>query len=98
MNKDAAMRISELQRKVLLVLSELEARGHDSPLPAMQLLKLLNSASSKDIYDSNLRTSLHTLHRNGLLQKYRNASLNLAFTLTETGRRKAAAIRYELML
>ena len=92
------MRISELQRKVLLILSELEARGHDSPLPVMQLLKLLNSASSKDIYDTNLRTSLHTLHRNGLLHKYRNASLNLAFSLTETGRRRAAAIRYELVL
>lgn len=98
MNKETAMRISELQRKVLLVLSELEARGHDSPLPVMQLLKLLNSASSKDIYDTNLRTSLHTLHRNGLVEKYRNPSLNLAFTLTETGRRRAAAIRYELVL
>ncbi|MDT8850246.1 chromosome segregation protein ParM [Pantoea dispersa] len=98
MNKEAAMRISELQRKVLLVLSELEARGHDSPLPVMQLLKLLNSASCKDIYDTNLRTSLHTLHRNGLVQKYRNASLHLAFSLTETGRRRAAAIRYELVL
>ncbi len=92
------MRISDLQRKVLLILSELEARGHNSPLPVMQLLRLLNSASSKDIYDTNLRTSLHTLHRNGLVQKYRNASLNLAFNLTETGRRKAAAIRYELVL
>lgn len=92
------MRISDLQRKVLLILSELEARGHNSPLPVMQLLRLLNSASSKDIYDTNLRTSLHTLHRNGLVQKYRNASLNLAFSLTDTGRRKAAAIRYELVL
>jgi len=98
MNKETTMRISELQRKVLLVLSELEARGHYSPLPVMQLLKLLNAATSKDIYDTNLRTSLHTLHRNGLVQKYRNASLNLAFSLTDTGRRKAAAIRYELAL
>lgn len=92
------MRISDLQRKVLLVLCELEARGHNSPLPVMQLLRMLNAASGKDIYDTNLRTSLHTLHRNGLVQKYRNASLNLAFSLTDTGRRKAAAIRYELVL
>ncbi|AVF38251.1 chromosome segregation protein ParM [Rahnella sikkimica] len=92
------MRISELQRKVLLVLSALEARGHDAPLPVMQLLSLLNAAASKDVYASNLRTSLHTLHRYGLLQKYRNASLNLAFALTDTGRRKAEAIRYDLAL
>lgn len=92
------MRISELQRKVLLILSELEARGHCSPLPVTQLLKMLNSASGRDVYDTNLRTSLHTLHRNGLVQKYRNASLKLAFCLTETGRRKAAAIRYKLVL
>jgi len=92
------MRISDLQRKVLLVLSELEVRGHTAPLPVMQLLGLLNAASSKDIYDTNLRTSLHTLHRNGLVKKYRNASLNLAFSLTDPGRRKAAAIRYELVL
>ncbi|WP_324022372.1 chromosome segregation protein ParM (plasmid) [Pantoea sp. JZ29] len=92
------MRISGLQRKVLLILSELEARGHDAPLPVMQLLKILNTASPKEIYDTNLRTSLHTLHRNGLVHKYRNASLNLAFSLTETGRRRAAAIRYELIL
>ncbi|MCX0501624.1 plasmid stabilization protein [Erwinia billingiae] len=38
------------------------------------------------------------MHRNGLVQKYRNASLNLAFSLTDTGRRKADAIRYELVL
>ena len=92
------MRISDLQRKVLLVLSALEARGHDAPLPAMQLLNLLNAAASKDVYATNLRTSLHTLHRYGLVQKYRNASLNLAFALTDTGRRKAEAIRYDLVL
>lgn len=92
------MRISKLQRKVLLVLSALDTRGHDEPLPIMQLLSLLNAAASKDIYATNLRTSLHTLHRYGLVQKYRNASLNLAFTLTDTGRRKAEAIRYDLAL
>jgi len=92
------VRISELQRKVLLVLSALEARGHDAPLPVMQLLSLLNAAASKDVYATNLRTSLHTLHRYGLVQKYRNASLNLAFALTDTGRRKAEAIRYDLVL
>lgn len=92
------MRISELQRKVLLVLSALEARGHDAPLPVMQLLSLLNAAASKDIYANNLRSSLHTLHRYGLVQKYRNPSLNLAFTLTDVGRRKAEAIRYELVI
>lgn len=92
------MRISELQRKVLLVLSALEARGHDAPLPVMQLLSLLNAAASKDIYATNLRTSLHTLHRYGLLVKYRNPSQNLAFALTDTGRRKAEAIRYDLVL
>lgn len=92
------MRISELQRKVLLVLNALEARGHDGPLPVMQLLSLLNAAASKDVYATNLRASLHTLHRHGLVQKYRNASLNLAFALTDTGRRKADAIRYDLVL
>lgn len=92
------MRISELQRKVLLVLSALEARGHDAPLPVMQLLSLLNAAVNKDIYATNLRTSLHTLHRHGLVLKHRNASLNLAVTLTDAGRRKADAIRYELVV
>lgn len=92
------MRISELQRKVLLVLSALEARGHDAPLPVMQLLSLLNAAVNKDIYATNLRTSVHTLYRHGLVLKHRNASLNLAVTLTDAGRRKADAIRYELLV
>ena len=92
------MRISELQRKVLLVLSALESRGHTDPLPVTQLLSMINAAANKDIYANNLRASLHTLHRHGLLQKYRNASLNLAFTLTDNGRRKAEAIRYELVV
>lgn len=83
------MRISELQRKVLLVLSALEARSHDAPLPVTQLLNLLNTAANKDIYATNLRTSLHTLHRHGLVAKFRNSSLNLAFALTDAGREKA---------
>ena len=62
----------------------------------MQLLSLLNAAASKDVYATNLRTSLHTLHRHSLLVKFRNESLNLAFSLTDEGRRKAKAIRYEL--
>jgi len=92
------VRISELQRKVLLVLSALEAHGHTAPLPVMQLLSLLNTAANKDVYATNLRASLHTLHRYGLLLKFRNESLNLAFALTDTGRRKAEAIRYEIVV
>ncbi|WP_337263617.1 MULTISPECIES: chromosome segregation protein ParM [unclassified Serratia (in: enterobacteria)] len=86
------MRTSELQKKVLLVLSALEARGHAAPLPVTQLLNMLNAAANKDIYATNLRTSLHTLHRHGLVAKFRNPSLKLAFALTAAGRKKAKAI------
>lgn len=89
------MRISALQRRVLWVFATLESKGHKQPLPVMDLLGMLNRALSRDIYATNLRASLHTLHKHGLLIKYRNDSLHLAFTLSDYGRRKVAELKKE---
>lgn len=92
------MRISALQKKVLLVLSALEERGHKEPLPVVTLLDMINTAVNKDIYATNLRTSLHTLRKNGLVIPFRNQTLNLAFSLSEEGRKKAERLRLDIIL
>ncbi|HGM7842856.1 TPA: chromosome segregation protein ParM [Serratia marcescens] len=79
------MRLSAIQKDVLFVLSSLEARGITAPVPATRLLGMINAARSAQVYPTNFRTSCHTLVKHGLLKKYRNPSLHLAFTLTEVG-------------
>lgn len=90
------MRLSAIQKDVLFVLSALEARGITAPVPATRLLEMINAARSAQVYPTNFRTSCHTLVKHGLLKKYRNQSLQLAFALTETGlplARRLSAVR-----
>lgn len=92
MNSDS-MRLSAIQRDILFVLSSLEGKGHVDPVPAIRLLGMLNSVRSVSLYPNNFRTSCHTMVKNGLLQKYRNPSLQLAFALSTPGREIGRAIR-----
>ncbi|MEW5137376.1 hypothetical protein AB1Y39_09335 [Escherichia coli] len=61
-------------------------------LPGVKILEMINSARQSGIHGTNFRTSCHTLVENGLLNKYRNASLKLAFRLTDDGRERAGEI------
>lgn len=58
----------------------------------VKILEMINSARQSGIHGTNFRTSCHTLVENGLLNKYRNASLKLAFRLTDDGRERAGEI------
>ncbi|WP_337049983.1 chromosome segregation protein ParM [Serratia fonticola] len=87
------MRLSAIQNDVLFVLISLEAKGHVEPVPATRLLGMLNAVRSIPLYPNNFRTSCHLMVRNGLLNKYRNSSLQLAFALSPTGREIGKAIR-----
>ena len=84
------MRFSSTQKDILFVLYQLELRDVVQAIPATNLLEMINQSRVVDVFATNFRTSCHTLHRNGFLSKYRNTSLQLAFTLTERGRMKAA--------
>lgn len=88
------MRLSSVQKDVLFVLYGLTQRGQMShPLPAMQLLTILNQARLQPVADTNFRRSCHTLAGHGLLKRYRyQQSLNLGFDLTPKGLALAADI------
>lgn len=79
------MRLSATQKDVLFVLYGMQLREMDRIVQGMQLLALLNNNRGSDIHASNFRTSCNTLVEHGLLRRYRNSALKLAFSLTETG-------------
>ena len=81
-----SMRLSAIQKDVLFVLYALEVKGQQGPVPGMKLLKLINGQRMDEIHASNFRISCNTLVGHTLLNRYRNSSLQLAFTLTEKGR------------
>ncbi len=83
------MRLSSTQKDVLFILYAIEAGGKAEPVPGVKILEMINSARQSGIHGTNFRTSCHTLVENGLLNKYRNASLKLAFRLTDDGRERA---------
>ena len=80
------MRLSAIQKDVLFVLYAMEQKGQSGPVPGMKLFTLINGQRMADIHASNFRISCNTLVANALLNRYRNGSLQLAFTLTEKGR------------
>lgn len=82
------MRLSSTQKDVLFILYAIEAGGKAEPVPGVKILEMINSARQSGIHGTNFRTSCHTLVENGLLNKYRNASLKLAFRLTDDGRER----------
>ncbi|PHM37578.1 chromosome segregation protein ParM [Xenorhabdus mauleonii] len=88
------MRLSAIQKDVMFVLVDLtERKKINNPIRAMKLLGMLNSIRVTPIAASNFRTSCHTLTKHGLLIGFRdNRSLQLSFTLSETGRRLASQI------
>ncbi|WP_283631236.1 chromosome segregation protein ParM [Shewanella baltica] len=86
------MRLSSTQKDVLFILYAIEAGGKAEPVPGIKILEMINSARQSGIYGTNFRISCHTLVENGLLKKYRDTSLKLAFKLTEYGRKRAEEI------
>ena len=86
------MRLSKIQKDILFVLFALEQNGKQEPVTGMNILSIINSVSAVELYDTNFRTSCHTLNSNKLLNKYRTSSLKLAWTLTEAGREFACNI------
>lgn len=70
-----------------------ERKSLSGPVPAMQLLNMLNRVRPQLIADTNFRRSCHTLVQHGHLSKYRDRqSLKLAFELTAKGREVAEGI------
>lgn len=86
------MRLSKIQKDILFVLFALEQKGKQDPVTGMNLLSIINKGSSSELYDTNFRTSCHTLNTNKLVNKYRTSSLKLAWALTEAGRAIACII------
>lgn len=86
------MRLSATQKDVLFILYAIEAGGKADPVPGVKILEMINSARQSGIYSTNFRTSCHKLVENGLLTKYRNVSLKLAFKLTDNGRERAGEV------
>jgi hypothetical protein len=88
------MRLSPVQKDILYVLYGLEVRqGKLAPLPLVTLLRIVNSARQQLLADTNFRRSCHTLNQHSLLDKYRDRqSLQVAFSLSTTGREKARDI------
>jgi hypothetical protein len=91
MNNQVSTRLSGVQKDILFVLYGLtERKNVDGPIPAMQLLDILNRGRFNPVADTNFRRSCHTLTQHGLLNKYRDRqSLKLAFGLTNAGNEKA---------
>ncbi len=86
------MRISKIQQDILFVLYLIEQQGNDKPVTGMNLLDMINKSRSSELFDTNFRTSCHTLNNNSLLDKYRSSSLKLAWVLTEKGRALAGDV------
>ena len=89
------MRISKIQQDILFVLYFIEQQGNKNPVAGMNLLDMINQSRSGELFDTNFRTSCHTLNNNSLLDKYRSSSLKLAWALTEKGRALASDIYNE---
>ncbi len=85
------MRLSSTQRTFCSFYTQLRPVEKPS-LYQCKILEMINSARQSGIHGTNFRTSCHTLVENGLLNKYRNASLKLAFRLTDDGRERAGEI------
>ena len=84
MNK-SKVRISAIQKDILILLWVFLQRGHQKPVPGMQLLAMISESRGKTIADRNFRVSCHTLAKHGLIEKFRADNLSLAWRLTSSG-------------
>lgn len=89
------MRLSRTQKDVLFVLFAARKKGQNAPIPAVDLLDIVNRGRSPEVFQSNFLTSCHTQVDNGYLHRYRNRSMKLAFGLTELGVIEAEKIYQE---
>lgn len=92
---DKGYRLSSIQRLTLRLLLGVERRGVTAPVPSTRLFEMVESNRSYSTYPGNFRKSCHTMASNGLINVYRNASLKMAFKLTEGGRLVAEEIEAE---
>lgn len=84
------MRLSSIQKDILFILYAIEQKGNKNPVPSMNILNMINSSRSLEIFDTNFRASCHKLNEHNLIEKYRSqSSLKLAWSLSENGRNKA---------
>lgn len=84
------MRISAVPKDILFVLYQLELSGFLKPIPATDILTMLNKSRATEVFGTNFRVSCHKLNENGLVHIHRSLkTLRLSFTLTELGREKA---------
>ena len=91
----ASHRISDIQRKTLLILHLISERNGDNPppVPATKLFEMVSANTQHTLAASNYRISCHTLVSSGLLEQYRNPkTARLAFKITQDG--KLLAIQY----
>lgn len=60
------------------------------PIPATDILTMLNKSRATEVFGTNFRVSCHKLNENGLVHMHRSLqTFRLSFTLTELGREKA---------
>jgi len=76
------MRISTIQKDILFVLYALEQKGTQAPVGGINLLLMINKSRTSELFDTNFRTSCHTLNDNNLSDKYRSSSLKLAWVIS----------------
>lgn len=86
------IRLSHIQKDVLMLLYAIKQKGSDAPVPSMKLLDLINDSRNSDVEDRNFRTSCHKLKGHGLVALHRSKHLRLAWTLTDIGQETAAPI------
>ncbi|MBL0893101.1 hypothetical protein [Pectobacterium atrosepticum] len=92
------MRISKNQRDVLFLLYAIEQKkSHQHFVTVTSLFSMINKNRSASLYLNHLRTSCHTLHKNGFVEQYRDEGLKLSYALTEQGRLVALAIYNEMV-
>lgn len=93
MTTQPAQRFSEIQKNTLFLLYALELRGMAGPVPGARLLKMINdNTQGFTTHRNNYNLSCRKLVMSGHLNKFRNQSLQLAFSLTDAGREKATEI------
>jgi hypothetical protein len=87
-----AGRLSAIQKDVLFLLANIEARGNEQPVPVAKLLQMINSIRAEPVFATNFRVSCHTLCAHQLVSEYRNEQHHLALLLTGAGRERAIAL------
>lgn len=98
MSQQSAQRFSAIQKNTLFLLYCLELKGIKAPVPGVKLLGMINANTTGfTTHRNNYNVSCQKMVMTGHLNKFRDQSLKLAFTLTDVGREKAKEI-YEQKL